>query len=73
MNVDEDFIEYFNVSDNCFSFFFFPPSINRIDKSLNKSFLKEEIGKIILEDYLSDKRTNKENKKNIISFHEKLS
>lgn len=52
---------------------FFSPSINRIDKSLNKSFLKEEIGKIILEDYLSDKRTNKENKKNIISFHEKLS
>lgn len=52
---------------------FFSPSINRIDKFLNKSFLKEEIGKIILEDYLSDKRTNKENKKNIISFHEKLS
>lgn len=52
---------------------FFSPSINRIDKSLNKSFLKEEIEKIILEDYLSDKRTNKENKKNIISFHEKLS
>lgn len=52
---------------------FFSPSINRIDKSLNKSFLKEEIGKIILEDYLSDKRTNKENKKNIISFHKKLS
>lgn len=51
----------------------FSPSINRIDKSLNKSFLKEEIGKIILEDYLSDKRKNKENKKNIISFHEKLS
>lgn len=52
---------------------FFSSSINQINKSLNKSFLKEEIGKIILEDYLSDKRTNKENKKNIISFHEKLS